>query len=174
MRSKTQTITNVKVPINKVLATVDTDTGEVDIMKLETRSNNNNNLIAFEPDAIFSRSYSKSWNYLYYRTTALEYRVAHHLATKAKAFTNSLEPLNDKSTVREIAEAVDISTGKVTIIFERLFNLGVYGRFEVSEQDRGRVQYWILNPYLSFNGKRISKDIVSLFDRTEIAKAFKS
>ena len=159
---------------NELPAKVNAETGQIDIIGPPKKPSNNPNLIQFEPEAIFSRSYSKSWEYLYYKTNDKEYKVAQYLAFKAKAFTNSLEPLSDDSTVREIALATGISKDKVTAIFNRLFDLGVYGKWEVSEVERGRTKYWILNPYLSFNGSRIDKKIVTLFDNTEIAKAFRS
>lgn len=162
----------IKLQEDELPAKINVETGHV--TTLEIKKPNNPNLIPFEPTAIFSRSYTKSWEFLYYKTTDKEYKVAQYLAFKAKAFTNSLEPLSDDSTVREIAAAVGISKDKVTSIFNRLFDLGVYGKWEVSEIDKGKKKYWILNPYLSFNGKRIDKNIVTLFDNTAIAKAFKS
>jgi len=159
---------------NECPATMNVETGEIKVLATPKKVNNNPDLIEFEPSAIFSRSYSKSWEYLYYKTNDQEFKVAQYLAFKAKAFTNSLEPLSDESTVREIAEATGISIGKVTIVFSRLFTLGVYGKWEVSELGKGRTKYWIFNPYLSFNGKRVDKNIVTLFENTAIAKAFKS
>lgn len=159
---------------NECPAKMNVETGEIKLLDVPKKQNNNPDLIEFEPNAIFSRSYSKSWEFLYYKTTDKEYKVAQYLAFKAKAFTNSLEPLSDDSTVREIAEATGISKDKVTQTFARLFELGVYGKWEVNELIKGRTKYWIFNPYLSFNGKRVDKNIVTLFDKTAIAKAFKS
>lgn len=164
----------IKLQDNEVAGKVNSETGEVTLVGDPKKPNNNKDLISFEPDAIFSRCYNKSWDYLYYKTTPLEFSVAKFLAIKAKAFTNSLDPLSDESTIREVSKHVNISTGKVKDVFERLFLLGVYGKWEVSEIGKGRTKYWILNPYLSFNGKKIDKSIVTLFEKTEIAKAFKS
>ena len=69
----------------------------------------------------------------------------------AKANTNSLEPLNDTSTIPELMEFLQVSKNKVNPILKKLFNLGVYGKFEFVDAEKGYTKYWLLNPYLSFS-----------------------
>jgi hypothetical protein len=127
----------------------------------------------FEPEGIFRKDYTNSWNFLKRTLTPIEYKAAHTLAMLAKANTNSLQPLNDDTTLKELMEVLDVSKNKVKPILDKLWDLGVYGRFDVKEADKPYTKYWLFNPYLSFSGKLIHSDIATLFSGTHCAKAFK-
>lgn len=163
----------IKLNDNELPAKINSETGEVTV--IDTVSHKRNpDAVVFEPQAKFSKHYDKSWQYLYYRTSPLEYKVATFIAMKAKPFTNSLEPLNDDTSVRELAAYCDISTGKVKPTFDKLFDLGVFGKFEVVDESKNHTRYWILNPYLSVHSKAVDKGIMILFQNTELANAFRS
>jgi hypothetical protein len=86
--------------------------------------------------------------------------------------TNSLKPLDDNITIHELMSYFDISEKKVKTTFKKLFELGVYGKFEVAKKNKDYTKYWIVNPYLSFKGKTIEKSITELFKGTHISIAF--
>jgi hypothetical protein len=153
---------------NESAAAINLETGEV-----RPISKKPNNIPAgkeiFEPNALFQKSYTKSWKFLKSKLTDFEFSVAFELALMAKANTNSLEPLNDETTVYQLVDRFSISRNKVKPLFKKLFELGVYGKFEVYDKTKPYTKYWVLNPYLSFSGSLISSDISRLFSGTEIA-----
>ena len=126
----------------------------------------------FEPNGIFKKDYTKSWEFLDRVLTPLEFKVVAKLCRMAKMNTNSLEPLNDDTTANTIAEEFNIGRNKVNPLFKKLFQLGVYARFEAYKPDLPFTKYWILNPYLSFSGKLIHSDIAKLFVGTIIEKEY--
>lgn len=126
----------------------------------------------FEPKGTFKKDYTNSWKFLDKHLTPLEYKAAHTLAMMAKANTNSLEPLNDETTLKELMEILNVSINKVKPILAQLFEFGVYGKFQVKEAHIPYTKYWVFNPYLSFSGKIINSDISNLFRKTHCAKAF--
>jgi hypothetical protein len=82
--------------------------------------------------------------------------------------SNSLCPLSNKTSVRDLAEHFNIGINRVSIIFRKLFNLGVYAELKIANS--GINEYWILNPYISFKGKLINEIIDYHFSTTEISK----
>jgi hypothetical protein len=164
---------SLKLNHDEKASKVNINTGEITI--LEKKPNNiPANKEVFEPKALFKKDYTKSWIYLKSKLSAFEFSVAFELALLAKANTNSLEPLNDDTTVQQLVERFSISRNKVKPLFNKLWKLGVYGKFEVYDATKPYTKYWILNPYLSFSGKLINSDIASLFRGTEIALNFYS
>lgn len=126
----------------------------------------------FEPNGIFKKTYTKSWEYLKQELSPFEFRAAFSLALLAKANTNSLEPLNDETTLNDLIAVLDVSINKVKPVLKKLWDYGVYGKFEVAKQNEPYKKYWILNPYLSFSGKIINSDIANLFIGTSIEIAY--
>lgn len=162
----------IKLDHNEVAAKINVETGEIKPIKENKRKLADGKII-FEPDATFYKAYTKSWLYLDKVLKAHEYKAAHKLALKAKAFTNSLEPLNDDTLVSTLVEELGIGKNQVKTVLYRLFELGVYGKFEVAEPGKRYTKYWLLNPYLSFNGKVIDASIAELFRNTLVAQAFR-
>lgn len=125
----------------------------------------------FNQDAKFFKGFSDAWEWLYYRLTPLELKVVMYMAMKASPVTNSLDPLGEDSSVRELSTAVDISVGKVSIVFKKLLEIGVYGKFEVVDTAKKYTKYWVLNPHLSIKSKVVKDSVVKLFDVTELSQA---
>lgn len=164
-------IAEYRLHSDEVPAKINKRTGET--TELKSRPNNiPMGKEVFEPDAIFRKDYTNSWRFLQKTLTALEFKAAMGLALMAKANTNSLEPINDETGVRELSERLDVSVNKVTSVIKKLYDLGVYGKFSVAKVDTPYKKFWILNPYLSFSGKLIESDIAELFEGTHIQKAF--
>ena len=164
---------NVSLQQNEVAAKINKETGEIK----EVRTGYNNipdDREIFEPQALFKKDYTQSWKYLFNNLSALEFKAAYSLALMAKANTNSLEPLSDETTYQELSKILKVGKNKVDKVLKRLFEIGVYGRFEVYDKNKPYTKFWLLNPYLSFDGKLIRSDIANLFKGTEIALNFKN
>lgn len=162
---------SVKLQHNEVPARINLDTGEVKPVDV-TPKTMPNECYKFEPKASFRKDYTNSWLYLRRKLTPIEYKAAHTLAMMARANTNSLEPLSDSTTLNELQEVLGVSINKVKPILNRLFDLGVYAKFEMVKADIGYTKYWAFNPYLSFSGQIIYSDIARLFRGTHCEKAF--
>ena len=90
----------------------------------------------------------------------------------AQMNTNSLQPLNDATTAMELAECFKLDRRRTKKTFEKLFNLGIYGKFSVVDENIAFTKYWVLNPYLSFGGKIIDSSIARLFKGTRLTKEY--
>lgn len=157
---------------DELAAKVNTNTGEFEIVEEKDPYIIPKGKEYFESNASFKKEYSATWAYLNRVLNPLEYKAAHTLGLMAKANTNSLEPLNDTSTIPELMQVLGVSKNKVKPILQTLFNLGVYAGFEYYDADKGYTKYWLFNPYLSFSGKLINSDIKQLFKNTHIGKVF--
>lgn len=174
--TKTKTGYDLSVPMldNEVLQKLNKETGEVEDIELPVankQTGKHSDLMIFEPDGLFVKEYSPGWDWLYLHTTALEYKVAGYLSHRAHPVTNSLKPLSDGTTQRELAAILRISLGKVSVTINRLFELGVFGKFEV-HADKEYKKYWLFNPYLTFRGKYLHQSVWELFKDTNIAKVY--
>ena len=163
--------TTITLNHEEIPAKINKSTGE--FTELTKRPNNiPEGKEIFEPNGLFKKSYTESWKFLNQVTTPIEFKAAYALVMKAQMNTNSLEPLNDETTLNELMEILDVSINKVRPILKTLFELGVYGKFEVYDPSKPYTKYWIINPYLSFSGKLVDSDIARLFRGTRIAKAY--
>jgi hypothetical protein len=162
----------IQLKHEEVAAKVNLDTGELKL--LEGRTNNiPTSKEIFEPSAMFGKYYQNSWNFLIKYLTSAELGIVATMCNMCDMNTNSLKPLDDNTTIHEIMQYFDISEKKVKDTFKKLFELGVYGRFEVADVTKDYTKYWIVNPYLCFRGRTIDKSISNLFKGTRVANAFK-
>lgn len=125
--------------------------------------------VYWRPEKSYKRRFEGGWLYLHKVLSPTQFKVASYMEMKASPFTNSLEPLSDKTSIRELAKEFGVGVNTVKSTFNKLFEVGVYGRFEVGDAG-SKVSYWIFNPFLSFNGDKIDYSIVSLFKNTAIGK----
>lgn len=126
------------------------------------------------PGAVFQKHFPQSWRWLRLNTTDSEFKAAFALANMAKAYTNSLEPLNDATILTDLVLATGVNRNIIGYTMHKLWKLGVYAKFEVYDKSKPYTKYWILNPYLSFNGQVIKSDIASLFKGTYVAMAYRN
>lgn len=91
--------------------------------------------------------------------TTEEVGIVCYMSAIAEFGTNSLKPLSNDSTVRELSSEFGIGINRVTKVFEKLFILGVYMQIRIHSGDLK--EYWVLNPNISWKG-RIKSD--SLFE----------
>jgi hypothetical protein len=161
----------IKLKHHEAPAKINKQTGEVSEIIGKT-SNIPKGKELFEPKAMFRKSFDATEEFLDKVLTPLEFKVVARMCRMAKMNTNSLQPLSDDLTVLEIAEELHINRREVNKLLAKLFDLGVYGRFEIVKEDIGYTKYWILNPYIRFQGKTISSDIKALFEGTKIHKYY--
>ena len=167
-----------EVPLfhNEVPARVNVETGEVTIVKKRGRPKGSlpKGKEVWLPNALFTKHFPQSWKWLREHTTDNEFKAAVALAQLAKAYTNSLEPLNDATIIPDLVNATGVSKNLIGVTLQKLWKLGVYAKFEVYDPSKPYTKYWILNPYLSFNGKLIDSDIARLFQGTYIGLAYRN
>lgn len=165
--------TELKLKHNEIPAIINTETAELKELtsnQYKKEPKDRSTMYFNDFNQPWSRTFSASWKLLETQTTPKELLVAHKLAIRAKAYTNSLEPLNPESTVRVLAQELQENKNNIDKIIDKLFKLGVIGKFEVYEDNQHHQKYWVFNPFLSFNGKTIKKDVANLFSRTTYAK----
>lgn len=167
-------IEEVKLNHNEVAAKVDLETGEVTQFKSKFKNVLPEGMEVWLPDAIFQKVYPQSWKWLRSVTTDTEFKAAIALGQLAKAYTNSLEPLNDATILPDLTEKLGVNKNLIGITLHKLWKLGVYAKFEAYKPDKPYTKYWIFNPYLSFNGRLIQSDIAGLFQGTYVHLAYKN
>lgn len=153
---------------NEVPARLNIETGEVKTIPAP-RGKPDSEMSPFDLQPSYTRICSVTWRALETMVSEKELMVAYRLAIMAKAFTGSLQPLNDETTAITLAETLKTDRSLILKYIDKLFRLGVIGKFEVYERDAEHKKYWVFNPYLAFNGNKIRRDIVTLFDKTTFA-----
>jgi predicted transcriptional regulator len=162
----------IKLKHNERAAKINLETGEVAEVKTQNREKKqpkDPSMNFFISNESYSRFFTKAWQLLETQTTDTEFKVAYKMSMMAHAYTNSLEPLRPESTMKELSEFFNVDRRKIQNIIEKLFKLGVIGKFQVYDRFENHHNYWVFNPYLSFNGKIIKKDVQSLFNNTHYA-----
>jgi hypothetical protein len=161
---------NVSLMNDEVAAKVNIATGEVVVLKKGHKLPEGFELAGM---GRFNRQYPETWIYLEKKLSNLEFLVACRLGLWARAYTNSLMPLSDKSTVEELSRVMGIGVNKAKSVSKKLFDMGVFAKFDVREVDMEYKKYWIFNPYLSFNGRVIDTSMKNLFRNTIPAKVYR-
>ncbi len=99
--------------------------------------------------------------------TTEEVGVVFYMVGLSQIGTNSLKPLSNEVSIREISELFKVSRNKVPIIINKLYELGVYlriGVFVGEDKD-----YWVLNPSISWKGKFVDDSLFLHFKGTVIS-----
>lgn len=152
---------------NEIAASINIQTGEIKEFKSQKPHKlKDNTMEMFKHDEPYQRTFTRAWVLLKTQTTDVEFKAAHQLGIIAKAYTNSLEPLTPETSSRTIAKQLDLDYRKTTAIIDKLYKLGVIAKFEVYNRNEVYQNYWVFNPYLSFNGKSIKREVTTLFDKT--------
>lgn len=156
----------LKLRHHKSAAIVNNQTGEVRVIEPKSC---HNGMEPFKLMPTYHRMSGTAWKLLSTQTTRVEYHIAQKLAFMARQGNNSLVPLNDDSTGLELAEILECDRESVKKHIQKLFTLGVIAKFEIYEHDKQYKKYWIFNPWLAFNGARISTEVKNLFIKTTYA-----
>jgi hypothetical protein len=157
----------VKLQNNEKVFKVNVDDGEISAIN---RRANNIPKDSFILKSIYMKRVSQSWAYLRGKCTPKELEIVNHLVDITNHKNNSLAPLGDDVSMRVLSDQFNISLRDVNRVFDKLFKLGVYGKFEVYKEIYHK--YWVLNPYLAFSGRLVKNELASLFHGTEIHKAY--
>ncbi len=165
----------IKFNHNEIPAKVNIETGE--LIELNPRKNNiPNNRQVFLPNENFDKVYYAShyvWEELELLLSDLELRVARKLVSYGSMNNNSLKPLSNDVTLKNLALEFNIGKNRVKPIFNKLFNLGFYANIDVKDERYPDLnKFWVLNPYLTFSGKTIHIGIISIFEHTPIKRFF--
>lgn len=152
---------------NELPAKVNAETGETTILKKKVNNIPENKEIQKFDE--FNKVNSKAIDFLEKVLTNEELGIVFKMIKRADYETNVMLPLNDESSYRELAEEFGINKNKVGKIFQKLFNFGVYAQVKVANGIHS--EYWTLNPYISWKGKFIDKNISIYFSNTLIAKS---
>ena len=162
----------IKLLHEEVPAKLNKETGEFIILENLVNNIPENKKLFGKKEVGWRKSFDYSWEFLDEVLTDLELRVTQKLCRMAKMNTNSLEPLNDNTTQIMIAQEFNIDHRKSKKIFDKLYNLGIYAKFDIAKVDVSYTKYWILNPYLSFGGKLVESDIANLFIGTQLTNEY--
>lgn len=166
----------VKLRHNEIAAKINLDTAELTEVKHHKTTIPNGKQL-WNPKEPFTKHYvmgNKIIDWLETILTDQEMKVLWKMTRMVKFETNSLEPLNGDYGINQIAKEFNISRNRVSPIFKKLYNLGVYANFDVKKVNVPYTKYWILNPYICFSGRLIDNDIAKLFEGTMIEMKFKS
>ncbi len=96
-----------------------------------------------------------------------ELSIVFQMIGMAEFNTNSLKPLNNETTIKDLTEQFGVGKNQVSKYFKRLFDLGVYAQFKIAKD--GEKEFWILNPYISFKGRTAEDSLFDNFKGTKIA-----
>jgi hypothetical protein len=93
------------------------------------------------------------------------------MASMAEMGTNSLQPLNDETSVLLLADYFDVPRKRVIKSLDKLRKLGVFLQIKYfSDSQKKEVEFWVLNPYISWKGILKKDSIFKHFSDTTITK----
>lgn len=148
-------------------------TGEVkEIQKSYNRTAGNPDVCYHKKKDQFKKVYQDALTYLSNRCSAEEMGVIMKMIELIKFETNSMPPLDNERSVRELSTLFKINRRRVMSVLENLRQLGVYYTYNIVELEKnGRSdnKYWKLNPDIAFNGRKINKGILKDFEKTELS-----
>ena len=157
----------IKLKDNESLAKINQETGEVTVVG--NRANNIPDGKSKLDYTNFSIINNEMLKVLLAECSSTEIKVILHLIYLSNFNNNSLQPLNDDTSTRELASIFGIDHKTVKKIFSNLKYLGVYLQLNITEVD-GQKEYWILNPYISWKGKLKYDSLFETFRLTRIVK----
>lgn len=156
---------SMKLGHNEKLVAVNVETGEL----RETRPNNIPEDKTVFKNGSFTKHYTRAWEFLELHLDNKEIGVVHKLIRRAAIHSNSLYPLSDETSLRILSKELSVGVNQVQKVKQKLLTLGVYASTSIME-DKVLTTYWLLNPYLAFNGRFPERTLVKLFHNTELAK----
>lgn len=160
---------NLKLKDFEVPAKINKETGEITEVRNVFNAIGESKQV-FGDKTLFRKTFEDVDKFLITNLSDTEYKVVMMMALMAAPSTNSLEPLDDTTSMRALEKHFNVDRRRIVKVLNKLFSLGVYAKFKIAEVNNPYKNYWILNPYISFKGKIIDSDIVKLFQNTVIAK----
>ena len=159
----------VELGHHESLMKVDKRTGEATEVKFNTGGNPDKTYL--NKGVSYKKNFPRAWKLLSTQTSGEEYKLAHELAMRALAFNNALIPFSDDMSYSKMANLLEVSDKTIKKRIDKLFKLGVLGKWEVYTAKEEYKKYWVFNPYLSFNGQYIDKTLLDMFNGTYYALA---
>ena len=156
----------IKLKHNEIAATIDVETGEVKpITKRVNNIPDGKSKLDYDNFSIINNNSIKELSSL---LSNEELGIILKMIERADFNSNSLKPLSDETSIRCLGEYFNIGKNKVSAIFKKLFELGVYAHVRIHEEKLS--EYWILNPYISWKGRLKNDSIFIQFANTKVAK----
>lgn len=158
----------VKLNHNERLLKLNSETGEL----IEIQNDRKNNMpvgksrLDYNNFSIINNDMLKI---LFDECNSNELKVIMHMVYMSEFGNNSLKPLNDDMSHRELGSIFNLNHKTIKSIFVRLRYLGVYLQLNITECD-GAKDYWVLNPYISWKGKLKNDSLFITFSNTRIVK----
>lgn len=157
---------------NEIGAIIDQETGEV---KIDGRQTNRPNT-GYRRERLNYKSFGilnvEASKVISDRFTHIEKSIIMRMISMARIANNSLSPLNDETSERELSETFGCSRPAVRKALDNLFSWGVYLQISVSEYGDEN-EYWVLNPYIMWRGKVKDDSIFSHFENTDLTRLVK-
>lgn len=152
---------------NESLAKVNNETGEVTTFQSNKRKlPEGKSKLDYDNFSIINNNMLKV---LFKECSASEIKVILHMIYLSEFNSNSLNPLNNETSHRELGKIFDLDHKTIKTIFTSLKTLGVYLQLNITEVD-GVKEYWVLNPYISWKGKLKSDSLFLIFANTKIVR----
>ena len=159
--------TEVRLNHNEAPAKINMETGE--ILPINKRPNNipeGKSKLDYNNFSIINNDMLRV---LFDECNGSEIKVILHMVYMSEFGNNSLKPLNDELSYRELSRIFSIDDKTIKAILNKLKYLGVYLQLNITEVD-GAKEYWVLNPYISWKGKLKSDSLFHTFANTRIVK----
>ena len=115
---------------------------------------------------VFTKDFSNAWPFLYETLKPLELETLMVLCFKAGLQNKEIRELDGYTIQDEVSAQLALSKQKSKTIFNKLFELGAFGKFRVAQADNPNYYVWIMNPYLCDG---LQTDFGELFNGTVIA-----
>lgn len=162
-------VKDLKLKHHEIPAKIDKRTGQVtEILDVERSGSNipkGKSLLKYDRfNIVNSTLFVKLTKYF----TMEELGVISYMASIAEFNTNSLKPLSDETSLRELEEIFNISKNRIGKITDKLFKFGVFLQIKVHVESVK--EYWVLNPYISWKGRLKNDSIFEHFIGTDITK----
>jgi hypothetical protein len=114
----------------------------------------------------FSKLNNKILDYLLDVFNPIEIKMIIKMIELSEFNSNSLDPLNNDYSLRELAIFFGVSRDRIKTYLDHLFKMGVYAQFKVYAD--GKKEFWILNPYIAWQGELIDSGLKANFKNTKI------
>jgi hypothetical protein len=123
----------------------------------------------------FTKMFDGSQELLLELLSPQEYKVVGKMIFMAQQNTNSLKPLREDMSLRTLGSEFGVCDKTIKNVLEKLYNLGIYGKFEVSAWDKATDmceyrKYWVLNPWVAFKGQKMIEGLYGMFVETIFTK----
>lgn len=159
--------TEVKLNHNEIPAKINMETGEV--LTISKRPNNipeGKSKLDYDNFSIINNDMLRV---LFDECNGSEIKVILHMVYMSEFGNNSLKPLNDELSHRELGKIFNLDHKTIKTILTRLKYMGVYLQLNITEVD-GAKEYWVLNPYISWKGRLKNDSLFITFANTRIVK----